>query len=92
MNPSDPQSPTDAQLDSSKARPGRHPALGAEERKEIVELSKRGCSRRSIARRLGCSAQTIARTADRDPDFARQLAPEPKIQKALPESREPLPR
>lgn len=73
-DPPDSQSPTTAQSGSSSDRGGRPYVLNAAQRNEILDLLKRGCSRRSVARRIGCSPNTITRTADRDPDFARQLA------------------
>ena len=58
-DPSSPTSPTHAQSGSSLARGGCPYVLSAAERNEILALVKRGCSRRSVARRIGCSPNTI---------------------------------
>ncbi|MHB8898792.1 MAG: helix-turn-helix domain-containing protein [Thermoguttaceae bacterium] len=73
-NLSNPQSPTNAQSASSFNRGGRPCVLSPAQREEILKLLQRGCSRRTVARRIGCAPNTITRTAARDPDFARQLA------------------
>jgi hypothetical protein len=43
-------------------------------RHTILRMVSTGSSRRTAARRVGCSPSTITRTALRDPDFGEQLA------------------
>ncbi len=57
----------------SKNSGGRPPVLDETKRKTIIALLANGSSRRVAARYVGCSALTIARTAERDPDFAAEI-------------------
>jgi hypothetical protein len=43
-------------------------------KREILAILTVGCSRRTAARYVGCAADTIVNTAQRDPAFAEQLA------------------
>lgn len=52
---------------------GRPPILDETKRRKILALLANGSSRRVAARVAGCSHTTIARTAQRDPDFAAEL-------------------
>lgn len=52
---------------------GRPPVLDAMKRAEILTIISVGCSRRAAARYVGCAPSTIGATAQRDPEFARQL-------------------
>jgi len=52
----------------------RPPILDEIKRSEILAILHVGCTRRVAARYVGCSPQTIQRTADRDPEFALRLA------------------
>jgi hypothetical protein len=52
---------------------GRPPALDETRRRKILALLANGSSRRVAARIAGCSHSTIARTAQRDPEFAAEL-------------------
>lgn len=49
------------------------PVLDAAKRGEICGIISMGGSREAAARYVGCSPQTIYRTAVRDPEFRRQL-------------------
>lgn len=49
------------------------PVLTDEKRNAIVAILSVGCPRYVAARYVGCSPATIARTAARDPQFARRL-------------------
>ncbi len=52
---------------------GRPPALDETKRRKILALLANGSSRRVAARIAGCAHSTIARTAQRDPQFAAEL-------------------
>jgi len=52
---------------------GRRQVLDEIKKREILALVTVGCSRRTAARYVGCSPQTIQRTADRQREFAEQL-------------------
>jgi hypothetical protein len=54
--------------------PDPREALDLCKRAEIASLARLGCSRRMCAELVGCHHATIARTAARHPEFARQLA------------------
>ncbi len=56
------------------SKAGRPPVLDAVKRADILTILSVGCSRRAAARYVGCAPSTIAATAQRDPEFARQLA------------------
>ncbi len=49
------------------------PRLDDAKRREILAILSVGCSRRTAARFVGCSAKAIQEAADRDPDFAQRL-------------------
>jgi hypothetical protein len=51
----------------------RPPVLDDVRRAEVLALATYGFSRRAIANYVGCAPNTIANTAERDPDFALQL-------------------
>ena len=53
---------------------GRPCVLDEKKRRQIIALLANGSSRRIAARVVGCDSSTIARTAQRDPDFAARLA------------------
>lgn len=53
---------------------GRPPVLDEFQRGRICGMVSLGASRREVAKAVGCHVSTIARTADRDGAFARQLA------------------
>ena len=53
---------------------GRTPVLDAMKRAEIVTIISVGCSRRAAAGYVGCAPSTIGATAQREPEFACQLA------------------
>jgi hypothetical protein len=53
---------------------GRPPVLDEAKRSIILALLKTGCGKRAAASAVNCHPQTIANTARRDPEFARQLA------------------
>jgi len=55
------------------AKCGRKPVLDKVKRAEILAILAVGCSRTVAAQYVGCSVSTIGRTADRDPEFAKQL-------------------
>lgn len=55
------------------AKRGRKPVLDKIKKREIVALMTAGCSRKMAARYVGCAAQTIQNTADRDEKFAAEL-------------------
>jgi hypothetical protein len=48
--------------------------LDDQKRWRVITMIANGSSRRVAAHYVGCSPATITRTADRDPDFAAQLA------------------
>lgn len=48
--------------------------LDEKKRWKILTLLANGSSRRMAAKFVGCSASTITRTAQRDPEFAQQMA------------------
>ena len=74
--------PADQQTDS--ARPGRPPVLDDEKRRVLLKLLNKGCSRRTAAIAVECSPATITQTAQRDPEFAKQLNhAESKLEKKL---------
>lgn len=56
------------------AKCGRRPVLDEIKKREILAILTVGCSRRTAARYVGCAADTITNTAQRDPAFAEQLA------------------
>ncbi len=55
------------------AKRGRKPVLDKIKRAEILAILAVGGSRTVAAEYVGCSVPTIRNTADRDPDFAKQL-------------------
>jgi hypothetical protein len=57
----------------SKSYPSRT-VLDNQKRWQVITLIANGSSRRVAADYVDCSPATITRTADRDPDFAAQLA------------------
>jgi hypothetical protein len=52
---------------------GRPPVLDHVKKGQILAILGVGCSRRIAARYVGCSPRTIQNTADREPEFAKQL-------------------
>ena len=58
---------------NQNSRPGRKPLLDEVKRGEICEILAIGGTRTLAARYVGCSLDTIARTAERDRAFAKQL-------------------
>lgn len=56
------------------AQPGRRSALDETKKGQIVGILSVGCSRRAAARLVGCSPETIRRTALRDAEFAAAIA------------------
>jgi len=54
-------------------RRGRPPLLDAAKRREICAIVACGGTRTVAARYVGCSIDTIARAAERDPVFAEQI-------------------
>ncbi len=72
--PDQPVTPAPSDHHPDSARGGRPPALDDEKRRQLLALLNKGCSRRTAAIAVGCSPGTITRTANRDPDFAKQLA------------------
>jgi hypothetical protein len=58
----------------NRSNSGRLAVLDETKRRKIVALLANGSSRRVAARVVGCSHSTITRTAERDPDFAAELA------------------
>ena len=54
--------------------PGRRPLLDDDKRTQILAILTNGSSRRIAAHYVGCSPGTITHTAQRDPQFADQLA------------------
>lgn len=56
------------------ARIGRPPVLDEVKRGEIAAIVSMGCSRRTAARSVGCSLQTIYNTAERDAKFAAKMS------------------
>ena len=55
------------------AKRGRPPILDELKRREILAILTVGCRRRTAAKYVGCTVQTISNTAARDPDFAKQV-------------------
>jgi hypothetical protein len=55
-------------------KPHAAEVLDEAKRAAIVSMLAVGCSRRMAAKQVGCDHATIARTAERDPVFAAQLA------------------
>jgi len=55
------------------AKCGRPPVLDENKRTQILAILGVGCSRHTAASFVGCAVSTIRRTADRDPEFAREL-------------------
>ena len=53
---------------------GRPPVLDEAKKREILAILTVGCSRRTAARYVGCTASTIQNTAERDAHFARKAA------------------
>jgi hypothetical protein len=53
----------------SKSRPGRPRALDEYKRREICAVIHMGCSLEAAARYVGCSASTVRREANRNPEF-----------------------
>jgi len=49
------------------------PALDDEKRAQILAILTVGCSQNMAAQYVGCSPETIRRTAERDPKFAKKL-------------------
>ena len=58
---------------NQNSRPGRKPLLDEAKRREICEILAVGGTRTLAACYVGCSLDTIARTAKRDRAFAKQL-------------------
>ena len=58
---------------NQNSRPGRKPLLDEAKRREICEILAVGGTRTMAAAYVGCSLDTIARTAQRDRMFAKQL-------------------
>jgi hypothetical protein len=56
------------------AEPRRRPALDEKKKGLVLGILSVGCSRRAAARLVGCSPDTIRRTALRDPAFAESIA------------------
>lgn len=54
--------------------PADRTALDPPKRRKILALLSLGSSRRAAARFVGCAPSTITRTAQRDPQFADELA------------------
>ena len=52
---------------------GRRPVLDENKRGLIVAILSVGCSQNRAAQYVGCSPTTIQRTAERDPEFAKEL-------------------
>ena len=52
---------------------GRPPVLDHVKKGQILAILSVGCNRRIAARYVGCSPKTIQNTADREPEFAKQL-------------------
>lgn len=76
-----------AQPQTHSPHRGRPLVLGPDERKRLIALLEIGCSRRVAARCVGCSPNTIARTAARDPQFADDIVnAEAKLELKLLES------
>ena len=67
------QERSDNKLENSKEG-GRPPVLDEKKRRQIIALLANGSSRRVAAHVAGCATSTIARTAQRDPEFAARLA------------------
>ena len=79
MNPHNPSTagPSRSQASPSAAlqrTPGRRPLLDDDKRTQILAILTNGSSRRIAAHYVGCSPGTITHTAQRDPQFADQLA------------------
>jgi len=55
------------------AKCGRPPVLDEIKRSQILAILAVGCSRRIAASVVGCAPSTIRYTAERDPEFAKQL-------------------
>lgn len=55
------------------AKIGRPPVLDHVKKGQILAILSVGCSRRIAARYVGCSPTTIQNTAEREPEFAKQL-------------------
>lgn len=55
------------------AKCGRPAVLDENKRTQILAILGVGCSRLTAASFVGCAVSTIRRTAERDPEFARQL-------------------
>ncbi len=66
--------PDPESLAPAAERPRWLPVLDEKKRAKIIALLANGSSRRMAARYVGCAASTIIRTADRDPEFAEQMA------------------
>ena len=58
---------------NQNSRPGRKPLLDEAKRREICEVLAVGGTRTMAAAYVGCSLDTIARTAQRDRAFAQQI-------------------
>ena len=59
--------------DADNAKGGRPPALDDLAKAEILALLSVGLSQRRVAAYVGCDPSTIWRTAQRDPDFHRDI-------------------
>ena len=70
-NPLPSSEPQPAVATTSRGRPG---LLDEAARNLVVTLLARGNSRRVVANFLGCAPSTITRTAERDPQFAAEVA------------------
>lgn len=55
------------------AKRARAGSLDAGKKREIAAILSVGCSRATAAKYVGSSAETIRRTAKRDPEFAEQV-------------------
>jgi len=51
----------------------RKPLLDEVKKAEIIAILSVGCSRQTAAKYVGCSPATICRTAQREPEFSKQL-------------------
>jgi hypothetical protein len=66
---------TDPHMDTSdeNSKPGRKPGLDDAKRREICAILAIGGTRRMAAHYVGCSVDTVGRTALCDPAFAAQI-------------------
>jgi hypothetical protein len=73
--PPGPPRATAPHMDTSdeNSKPGRKPVLDDAKRREICAILAIGGTRRMAAHYVGCSVDTVGRTALRDPAFADQI-------------------